>query len=64
MDTKDFRKKFRMSQRRFANFFGVPYGTVKNWDARDCAPAYFINLCFRFMALLGGGNDDKAEDSG
>lgn len=51
MDTKSLREKFNMSQRDFSNFFDVPYGTVKNWDARSCAPVYFVILCERFLAL-------------
>lgn len=53
-----------MSQREFSVFFNVPYGTVKNWDARHCAPEYFIELCFRFMDLFGGVKDEEAGDSG
>lgn len=63
MDTKKFREEYKMSQRGFSVFFKVPYGTVKNWDARNCAPVYFMKLCYRFMELLGGVEDDKTKDT-
>lgn len=63
MDTKKFREKFNMSQRDFSVFFEVPYGTVKNWDARGCVPVYFMNLCYRFMELFGGVGNDKTKDT-
>ena len=62
MDTKNFRKKFYMSQRDFSNFFSVPYGTVKNWDARSCVPDYFLKLCYKYLELLGGVWNDKKDD--
>lgn len=54
-----------MSQRDFSNFFGVPYGTVKNWDSRSCMPVYFYNLCCRFMDLIRGDwHEEKRNNVG
>lgn len=62
MDTKNFRKNFKMSQRDFSNFFDVPYGTVKNWDSRSCVPQYFLRLCEKYLALLWGVWCDEKND--
>ena len=32
------------TQEEFASYFGIPVGTVKNWDARNCMPAYIENM--------------------
>lgn len=66
MDTKVFRSRYGLSQRQFAEFFGVPIRTVHNWDYRNCAPEYFICLCHAYMELYlkdGGVINDKKTDS-
>lgn len=45
MDFKELRKQTGMSQRAFAEYFGIPTRTVENWDGgqRAC-PTYLLDL--------------------
>lgn len=45
MTLTDLRKKYAMSQREFAAYFGIPRRTVENWDAGICkCPSYLLDL--------------------
>lgn len=45
MDFKELRKAAGMSQRKFAEYFGIPRRTVEDWDSgkRKCTP-YLLDL--------------------
>lgn len=45
MDFKELRKASGMSQRKYAEYFGIPRRTIENWDSgiNECAP-YLIDL--------------------
>lgn len=38
------RSALGMSQSEFAHAFGIPIGTVRNWDSKDCMPYYVFRL--------------------
>lgn len=45
MTLTDLRKKYYMSQRAFAAYFGIPRRTVENWDTGICkCPDYLLDL--------------------
>lgn len=45
MTFKDLRQRSGMSQKRFSEYFGIPYPTIQNWDLgrRNC-PEYLLKL--------------------
>lgn len=51
MKTTEIRKRLGVTQREFAEMFEIPIGTVKNWDARDCAPEYLANIFNRMFQI-------------
>lgn len=53
-DTKYIREKLEMSQKEFAEFFGISLGTVKNWDSRNCMPTYVNNILLRYILEFEG----------
>ena len=38
------RNSLGMSQSEFARTFGIPIGTVRNWDSKSCMPYYVFRL--------------------
>lgn len=38
------RNALGMSQSEFARAFGIPVGTVRNWDTKYCMPYYVFRL--------------------
>ena len=38
------RNSLGMSQSEFARTFGIPLGTVRNWDCKSCMPYYVFRL--------------------
>lgn len=38
------RNALGMSQSEFARAFGIPIGTVRNWDSKSCMPYYVFRL--------------------
>ena len=42
MDTKKLRLLVNMSQRDFANYFGIPLGTVRNWEQGIAKPPEYV----------------------
>ena len=38
------RNALGMSQSEFARAFGIPIGTVRNWDRKNCMPYYAFRL--------------------
>lgn len=38
------RNSLGMSQSEFAHTFGIPLGTVRNWDSKSCMPYYVFRL--------------------
>lgn len=38
------RNSLGMSQSEFARTFGIPLGTVRNWDRMSCMPYYVFRL--------------------
>lgn len=45
MTFKDLRQRSGMSQKRFSEYFDIPYPTIQNWDLgrRNC-PEYLLKL--------------------
>lgn len=47
MDIKAFREHTRMSQRQFAEYLGIPLGTIRNWEQGiSSPPEYVISMIF------------------
>ena len=42
MEIKDFRHTIRMSQRAFAAYFGIPLGTLRNWEQGIAKPPEYV----------------------
>ena len=42
MDIKEFRKLANMSQRQFASYFGIPLGTLRNWEQGIAKPPEYV----------------------
>lgn len=51
MDSKLIRKDLGMTQKEFAEKYGIPLTTVKNWDSRDCMPTYLCSVFAEIVAL-------------
>lgn len=45
MNIKELREASGMSRSQFAEYFGIPYRTIQNWELglRDC-PEYLLKL--------------------
>lgn len=45
MTVKELRSKYGMTQREFAEYFGIPKRTIENWEGgkRQC-PQYLLSL--------------------
>ena len=47
MDIKEIRQITRLSQREFSLFFGIPIGTLRNWEQGIAKPPeYVFNMIF------------------
>ena len=44
LSTHGIRNTLGMSQSEFARTFGIPLGTVRNWDCKFCMPYYVFRL--------------------
>ena len=42
MEIQEFRKRANMSQRQFANYFGIPLGTLRNWEQGIAKPPEYV----------------------
>lgn len=42
MDVQEFRKLANMSQRQFASYFGIPLGTLRNWEQGIAKPPEYV----------------------
>lgn len=42
MDIQEFRKLANMSQRQFASYFGIPLGTLRNWEQGIAKPPEYV----------------------
>lgn len=42
MDIQEFRKLANMSQRQFASYFGIPLGTLRNWEQGISKPPEYV----------------------
>ena len=51
MNTKGIRYELNLTAQEFADKFGIPVGTVRNWDSRDCMPDYVFNLIVNICKL-------------
>lgn len=43
MEIKDLRNILKMSQREFANNFGIPLGTLRNWEQKISHPPEYVS---------------------
>lgn len=39
-----------LTQKEFAENFGIPLRTVQNWESRGCCPDYVLGLFYRYYA--------------
>jgi transcriptional regulator with XRE-family HTH domain len=47
MDIKELRTKIGFSQRRFSEYFGIPVGTLRNWEQGIASPpVYVFNMIY------------------
>lgn len=46
--TKYFREKYNLTQKGLSDLFGIPLGTIKNWEARECVPDYIITMMYMY----------------
>ncbi len=45
MNIKELRKKAKMTQKAFAEYFGIPHRTVQNWEGgQNQCPQYLLDL--------------------
>lgn len=44
LSSHGIRNLLGMSQSEFARAFGIPLGTVRNWDSKSCMPYYVFRL--------------------
>ena len=44
LSSHGIRNSLGMSQSEFARAFGIPLGTVRNWDCKFCMPYYVFRL--------------------
>lgn len=44
LSSHGIRNMLGMSQSEFASTFGIPLGTVRNWDSKFCMPYYVFRL--------------------
>ena len=44
LSSHGIRNSLGMSQSEFARAFGIPLGTVRNWDCKYCMPYYVFRL--------------------
>lgn len=44
LSSHGIRNSLGMSQSEFARTFGIPLGTVRNWDCKSCMPYYVFRL--------------------
>lgn len=44
LSSHGIRNSLGMSQSEFARTFGIPLGTVRNWDSKSCMPYYVFRL--------------------
>lgn len=59
---KEMREATGMSQKAFANMYGIPIGTLRNWEQGSNSPAsYVVNLLAR---TLPNGNCTLKEING
>ena len=52
MTSHDIRRKLGLTQVQFADKFGIPLATVRNWDARSCMPVYINNMLLELSWAL------------
>lgn len=48
--TKELREERGLTQKEFADKFGIPLRTVQNWECRGCCPDYVLGLFYRYYA--------------
>lgn len=56
MTFKELREKSRMNKTQFAEYFGIPYRTVQNWEAG-------VNKCPEYLLKLMEYKLDHAQDT-
>lgn len=46
LSSNSIRSSLGMSQSEFFRAFGIPLGTVRNWDSKFCMPYYVFRLFY------------------
>ena len=50
---KDLRRRMNMSQREFADWYGIPVSTLRKWEQGDSSPPkYLVDLLARTVPVL------------
>lgn len=61
MTFKELREQSGMNKKRFAEYFGIPYRTVQNWEAGvNKCPEYLLKL-LKFRLDHERGGEDAAD---
>ena len=54
MNIKEMRETTGMNRKQFAEYFGIPYRTVEDWEAgKRKAPDYVYNMINKIIILEG-----------
>lgn len=54
MDIKSIRESTGMNKKQFAEYFGIPYRTLQDWELGNRkAPEYVINMISKIIQLTG-----------
>lgn len=62
---KNFRKITRLSQSKFASYFGIPVRTIQGWERRGTnnPPPYIIEMMIRIWKLEHPEDESLLEHS-
>ncbi|MDO4197709.1 MAG: helix-turn-helix domain-containing protein [Erysipelotrichaceae bacterium] len=62
MNIKEIRKRTNMTQKAFAEYFGIPISTLRKWEQNESRPAdYFVELLIKSLPCC---NEDLKELEG
>ena len=67
MEIRALREKMGLSQSEFSKYFGIPVGSVRNWEqGLSNPPAYVVDLIYRVRSLelqIFGSDYDARQSS-
>ena len=60
MTIKELRTKTGMSRQEFGDYFGIPRGSIRNWEQGVREPlSYVVSMMERILRLEGKTDDSK-----